>query len=223
MQDFREFKDVKDFLKGDKSLIPDDVTTVLLGECTHGTQEFYELRAEITKYLIEFRKFTCVLCESDWTFMWHVNGYVHRKKANMYPDKMRFPDWMWKNAPFHDLVEWMRQRASSDGPHLFGLDCYCREESKDECLKFFDFHDRDGLGKDFRKTLYPRERPELWPEILSKLQWEITEDDKKNKILQSSLSRKGSKSTYLCFDAEVVIAFAKLFFCSDFCRFLFVP
>ncbi|CAD7935472.1 unnamed protein product [Amoebophrya sp. A25] len=207
MDGFREFRDVKDFLKGNGAQIPDDVTTVLLGECTHGTHEFYQLRAEITKYLIEFKKFTCVLCESDWTFMWHMNQYVHRKKSKMFPDSIRFPDWMWKNEPFHDLVEWMRRRASSDGPYLFGLDCYCREESKEECLKFFDFHDREGLGKDFRKTLYPRERPDLWPQILSKLQWEIGEDDKKNKILQSSLSRKGSSCIFFSFRLELECQF----------------
>lgn len=32
--------------------IPDTATTVLLGECTHGTQEFYHLRAEqLSKHL----------------------------------------------------------------------------------------------------------------------------------------------------------------------------
>lgn len=55
---------------------------------------------------------------------------------------------MWKNRPFYELVEWMRKRASSDGPYVFGMDCYCKEEAKEEVLNFFDFYDRDGLGKD---------------------------------------------------------------------------
>eukprot|EP00929_Paragymnodinium_shiwhaense_P007221 TRINITY_DN111153_c0_g1_i1.p1 TRINITY_DN111153_c0_g1~~TRINITY_DN111153_c0_g1_i1.p1 ORF type:complete len:1203 (-),score=287.37 TRINITY_DN111153_c0_g1_i1:90-3698(-) len=156
--------------------LPEDATTVLLGECTHGTEEFYRLRAEICKYLIEVRGFNIILCESDWTFMWHVNQYIHRKKSNMFPDNVRFPDWMWKNRPFYDLIEWMRKRASSDGPYLFGMDCYCREESKEEALKFFDFHDREGLGREFRSTCFPVERPEKWPNILAKLQWEIQND-----------------------------------------------
>ena len=57
-------------------------------------------------------------------------------------------DWMWQNRPFYELVEWMRKRASSDGPYVFGMDCYCKEEAKEEVLNFFDFYDRDKLGKD---------------------------------------------------------------------------
>lgn len=157
--------------------IPDSATTVLLGECTHGTEEFYQIRAEISKYLIQTRGFNIILCESDWTFMWHVNQYIHRKKSNMYPDNVRFPDWMWKNRPFYELIEWMRKRASSDGPHVFGMDCYCKEEAREEALAFFDLYDRDNLGKDFRRACYPSEQPERWPNILAKLQWEFENDN----------------------------------------------
>ena len=44
---------------------------------------------------MQTRGFNIILCESDWTFMWHVNQYVHRKKSNMFPDAARFPDaWL---------------------------------------------------------------------------------------------------------------------------------
>ncbi len=38
--------------------IPADRRMVLLGESTHGTEEFYRTRAEVTKRLIEERGFT---------------------------------------------------------------------------------------------------------------------------------------------------------------------
>jgi len=170
----REFRNGKQVAKQ----IPEKITTVLLGESTHGTEEYYRIRAEISKYLIEFQGYKVILCEADWTFMWHVNQYIHRKKSRMFPERVRFPKWMWKNQPFYDLVEWMRKRASFDGPYIFGLDCYCKEESKLEVLKFFDFHDREGLGKLFRQACYPKEKPDMWESVLAKLQWEIKEDDK---------------------------------------------
>ena len=40
--------------------IPESARCVLLGECTHGTEEFYNYRAEITKYLIDTRGFQLV-------------------------------------------------------------------------------------------------------------------------------------------------------------------
>jgi erythromycin esterase-like protein len=92
----RPFRDGRDLAKTE---IPEDATTVLLGECTHGTEEFYRIRAEITKYLIQNRKFRVVFCEADWPFLWHVNQYIHRKKTTMFPpeESVRFPDWMWRN------------------------------------------------------------------------------------------------------------------------------
>ena len=152
--------------------IPAAATTVLLGECTHGTEEFYTLRAEITKYLIVHRKFRVVFCEADWPFLWHVNQYIHRKKTTMFPADVRFPDWMWRNRPFVELIEWMRNAQShSTQCYLLGMDCYCKEESKQDLLKFLDKNDEE-LAKLFRQSCYPVERADMWPAILTKLQWE---------------------------------------------------
>ena len=41
--------------------ISDSIDCVLLGESTHGTQEFYKLRSMITKYLILNKGFTAIL------------------------------------------------------------------------------------------------------------------------------------------------------------------
>jgi erythromycin esterase-like protein len=43
-----------------------DATFVLLGEASHGTHEFYRERAQITKRLIEEKRFTAVAVEADW-------------------------------------------------------------------------------------------------------------------------------------------------------------
>lgn len=49
---------------------------VLIGEETHGTQEFYALRAEITKALVEREHFSLVLCESDFPTFYKLHQYV---------------------------------------------------------------------------------------------------------------------------------------------------
>ncbi|MER3437760.1 MAG: erythromycin esterase, partial [Chloroflexota bacterium] len=43
-----------------------DARFVLIGEATHGTDEFYRLRAELTKRLIAERGFDAVAAEADW-------------------------------------------------------------------------------------------------------------------------------------------------------------
>ena len=53
-----------------------DARFVLLGEASHGTQEFYRERVEITKRLILEKRFTAVAVEADWPDAWRVNRCV---------------------------------------------------------------------------------------------------------------------------------------------------
>lgn len=153
------FKHPKELAKA----IPESARVVLLGECTHGTEEFYDYRAEVTKYLIDTRGFTLVCVEADWPYMWHINEYIHRRRTHMYPLAKRFPAWMWQNNSFANLVRWLRK--GHDRVNLFGLDCYSKDESLEELLRFLDLHN---------PALATRVRfasPEEWPKLLARLQW----------------------------------------------------
>lgn len=118
--------------------IPKDTKYVLLGECTHGTEEFYSYRAEITKYLIENRGFSVFLIEGDWPFMFHVNNYIHNKEFTPFPSDCRFPKWMWKNNVMLNLVNWMKKNSKC---HIFGMDCYSMFESKNLVIDFLNKYD----------------------------------------------------------------------------------
>tara|TARA_B110000208_G_scaffold162132_1_gene198213 strand:+ start:78 stop:644 length:567 start_codon:yes stop_codon:yes gene_type:complete len=79
--------------------IPGDRRIVLLGESTHGTEEYYQTRVAITKRLIEERNFTAVVFEGDWPFFQTVSNYTKGKTQNPspYPPDEIFPPWMWRN------------------------------------------------------------------------------------------------------------------------------
>jgi hypothetical protein len=49
---------------------------VLIGEASHGTHEFYRIRAEITKRLIRVAGFRAVAVEADWPDAYRVNRFV---------------------------------------------------------------------------------------------------------------------------------------------------
>lgn len=49
---------------------------VMIGEASHGTSEFYTVRAEITKLLINQKGFNIVAVEGDWPSAQAVNRYV---------------------------------------------------------------------------------------------------------------------------------------------------
>lgn len=53
-----------------------DARYVLIGEASHGTQEFYRTRALITQRLITEKGFTAVCAEADWPDAYRINRYV---------------------------------------------------------------------------------------------------------------------------------------------------
>src|SRR5438270_13201087 len=82
----------------------------LLGEATHGTQEFYRERAEITKRLIKEQGFTAVAVEADWPDAFRVNPYVpglsDDRNANEALGLFKtFATWTWRNHAVLDFVE----------------------------------------------------------------------------------------------------------------------
>jgi protein-L-isoaspartate(D-aspartate) O-methyltransferase len=70
-----------------------DARVVLLGEATHGTSEFYRMRARITRELIRRRGFTVVAVEADWPDAARVDHYVGHLPSAPAPWKAftRFP------------------------------------------------------------------------------------------------------------------------------------
>lgn len=119
---------------------------VLLGEATHGTQDFYRMRAEITRRLIAEQGFDAVAIEGDWPDAWRVNRYVQGEgdddDASALDDFERFPAWMWRNREVLDFVGWLRAhnatklRAQRVG--FYGLDLYSLYRSADAVIRYLD-------------------------------------------------------------------------------------
>jgi erythromycin esterase-like protein len=112
---------------------------VLLGESSHGTAEFYQWRAAITRRLIQEKGFTMVAVEGDWPDAYAVNQYVQGKgSAGRAPEVLkafnRWPTWMWANTDIAQLAEWMRgyNAQSNQKASFYGLDVYSLWESLEQ-------------------------------------------------------------------------------------------
>jgi erythromycin esterase-like protein len=111
-----------------------DARLVLLGEATHGTHEFYRMRAEITRRLIEEKGFDLVAVEADWPDAYRVNRYIRGAGEDGDAEEAlggfaRFPQWMWRNTDVVDLVGWLRDYNDARGAGrpkvgFYGLDLY---------------------------------------------------------------------------------------------------
>src|SRR5205814_9121151 len=119
---------------------------VLIGEASHGTHEFYEIRAELTRRLIVENGFRSIAVEADWPDTLRVHRYVQGSTDDADGEAAlggfkRFPQWMWRNTVVLEFVEWLRQwnRANPDSQAgVYGMDLYSLHSSIAEVLRYLD-------------------------------------------------------------------------------------
>ena len=135
-----------------------DARVVLIGESSHGTHEFYEARAEITKWLIEKKGFNAVAAEADWPDAYRVNRYVRGAGADSTAEQAlagfeRFPAWMWRNTVVRDFVGWLRWhngRCATEGRRqtgFYGLDLYSLHRSMQEVVGYLESVDHAAAAR----------------------------------------------------------------------------
>ncbi len=127
-----------------------DAGIVLLGEATHGTREFYEIRAQVTRRLIAERGFRAVAVEADWPSAARVNAYVRGEGGDpdaeaALGDFVRFPRWMWRNPVIVDLVEWLRGHGGGAG--FYGLDLYALRDSMSAVVDYLQDVDPEAAAR----------------------------------------------------------------------------
>ncbi|HSO22299.1 MAG TPA: protein-L-isoaspartate(D-aspartate) O-methyltransferase [Chondromyces sp.] len=122
-----------------------DARVVLLGEASHGTSEFYRLRARITRALVERRGFQMVAVEADWPDAARIDDWVRRREGAVrdWTAFARFPTWMWRNREFREFVDWLRDHnAGIEEPEgrvgFYGLDLYSLYTSIGAVLDYLD-------------------------------------------------------------------------------------
>jgi protein-L-isoaspartate(D-aspartate) O-methyltransferase len=127
-----------------------DARVVLLGEATHGTSEFYRMRARITRELIMRRGFTVVAVEADWPDAARVDHHVRHLPFPPAPETAftRFPTWMWRNREVEQFVHWLHDyNRAVEAPErragFHGLDLYSLYTSAAAVLRYLDRVDPD--------------------------------------------------------------------------------
>jgi erythromycin esterase-like protein len=125
---------------------------VLIGEASHGTEEFYRERARITRHLIAEKGFCAVAVEADWPDAYRLNRYVldlpsgdpaserDRNAVEALRGFQRFPAWMWRNTEVVAFAEWLREhnRKGHNCAGFYGLDLYSLYASAQAVLAYLD-------------------------------------------------------------------------------------
>lgn len=134
-----------------------DARIVMLGEASHGTHEYYTMRTQISKRLIEEKGFSFIAVEGDWPDCYRLNrfvkGYDGRQPQDEAFEKLhefsRWPTWMWANWETAALGEWMRHHndglSATNKAGFYGLDVYSLWESMESIRDYLRNTDEAAL------------------------------------------------------------------------------
>ncbi len=122
---------------------------IMLGESTHGTKEFYSIRREISKKLIQDYGYSFVAVEGDWPDCNNLNQFIKGDTGRDAREAVlhqfhRWPTWMWANEEIPPLINWMRK---SNKGQFYGLDVYSLFESLEEMKKHIEHLAPEAVSK----------------------------------------------------------------------------
>lgn len=86
-----------------------DAQVVGLGEATHGTREFFQMKHRIFQYLVENHGFKIFVIEADFGESLYIDDYVTGKRDDLeYLMKEVMYFWTWRTEEVRAFIRWMR-------------------------------------------------------------------------------------------------------------------
>ncbi len=99
-----------------------------MGEATHGTHEFFQMKHRIFQYLVEKQGFRYFAFEYDFAACLSLDYIIQTGQgtiAEYMKENMKF--WTWKTEEVQSLFEWMqnynRGKPDNQKIHVIGVDC----------------------------------------------------------------------------------------------------
>ena len=176
----KQFSDHKNMTKAVKNINTQfkDYTIVGLGEGTHGTKEFNEIRSEISKQLINKSDFRIIAFESAYGDASLLNEAVN-SDADLHVALKKYITSIWQTKEIYDLMMWIREynKNHKDKVIISGFDTDVLTNSAEILKKSI------GLGKEYA---------------------EITDEIRKKAALQDEMWEKQNDPSFKL-DMKVVI------------------
>jgi erythromycin esterase len=126
---------------------------VLVGEASHGTQEFYAWRDRLTRRLAAEKGFGFVAVEGDWPDCRRLHRFVTGAAdgPGSVDDALggydRWPTWMWANTAVRSAMTWLREHNDTLPAErrvgFHGLDVYSLHRSIGEVVGWLRDHEPD--------------------------------------------------------------------------------
>jgi erythromycin esterase len=88
---------------------------VALGETTHGTREFFQMKHRVLEFLVEEADFNLFAIEATWPEANRLNEYVHTGQGDPATLLSGLYFWTWNTEEVLEMIQWMRQHNENPG------------------------------------------------------------------------------------------------------------
>jgi len=92
-----------------------DARIVALGEATHGTRDFFEMKARVLRYLVEEMGFNTFAIEATWPESRRLDHYVRTGEGDAHKLLVGLYFWTWRTESVLEMIEWMREHNEAGG------------------------------------------------------------------------------------------------------------
>ena len=178
-------------------------TVTGIGEATHGTSEFFQIRQQIIQALVERHGCREIALEAGWAETLPLNRYVTDGEGDPAVAVAHLGYWLWDVWEFRALVDWLRtwnaDRPPTDRVQIVGIDCMAGEAAAELLLSLLT-GDSDPLTSDVRNLLHECRSLKPWQAPADEVDAErVTQGlaDLANGITASSLADSARQTALL--------------------------
>ena len=114
-----------------------DARVVSLGENTHGTRDFFEMKARILRFLVEEMGFDAFMIEATWPESNRLDRYVRTGEGDpdVYLTGLYF--WTWRTESVLEMIQWMRSHNDAGGSvGFYGFDMQYPGMALDNVIRY---------------------------------------------------------------------------------------
>lgn len=116
--DFSDLRPFKEILSSKKM--------VGMGEATHGTKEFFELKSKMFRFLVTECNYKVFGIEASYGGCSYINDYISSGKGSIDSVMFYFDFWTWRTQEVKELIVWMKNynegKAEADKIVFYGFD-----------------------------------------------------------------------------------------------------
>jgi len=145
-----------------------DASVIGLGEATHGTKEFFELKHRLIKYFVENHGFRILGFEADMGETIYINRFITKGIGTIDEVMKKMHFWTWRTEEVKNLILWMKEynkdKDATQWIHFIGTDCQIVTYNKQLIEEYLKTYDKS------------------YPGYISRILAEVTEIDKNKEI-----------------------------------------